>query len=76
MSDPVIYIYIYIYIYDLQVNSLLVTLFLNKPELICFYTVKWFQILISNTNSSICRVKWFQVLLFIIFTQLNSFKNC
>ena len=25
-------------------NCLLVTLFLNEPELICLYIVKWFQV--------------------------------
>ena len=33
-------------------NSLLVSLFFNKPELTCFYTVKWFKVLLSNTNNS------------------------
>ena len=33
-----------IYIFDLFGNSLLVTLFLNKPELICLHTVKCFQV--------------------------------
>ena len=36
-------------------NNLFVTLFLNKLELICLHTVKWFQVLLSNTNNSI----WF-----------------
>ena len=27
--------------------------FLNKPELICLLTVKWFQVLLCNTNNSI-----------------------
>ena len=27
---------------------------LNKSEIICFHTVKWFQVLLSNTNSFIC----------------------
>ena len=31
---------------------LLIT-FLNKPELIFFHTVKWFQVFLSNTNNSI-----------------------
>ena len=36
---------------DLFANSLLVTLFLD--ELIYLDTVKWFQVLQSNTNNSI-----------------------
>ena len=43
-----------VYTYDLWVNCLLVTLFLHKPELICLHTDKWFQVLLSNTNSSNC----------------------
>ena len=27
--------------------------FLDKPELICLHTVKWFQVLLFNTNDSI-----------------------
>ncbi len=27
--------------------------FLNEPELICLHTVKWFQVLLSNTNNLI-----------------------
>ena len=42
------------------VNSLWVT-FLNVRELICLHSEKYFQVLLSNTNSSIC-------------TQLNGFK--
>ena len=26
---------------------------LNKPEFICLYTVKWFQVLLCNINNSI-----------------------
>ena len=37
------------------------TLFLNEPELICLQTIKWFQVLVSDTISFISR-------------QLNSFK--
>ena len=43
-------------------NSLYVT-FLIKQGLICLHTVKWFEVLISNTNSFIC-------------SQLNGFKYC
>ena len=39
--------------------------FLNDPEFI-FYTVKWFQVFISNTNNSI-HYKSF------VGTQLNSY---
>ena len=35
--------------------------FFNEPELICLHTVKWLQVLQSNTNS-------------FIRTQLNGFK--
>ena len=42
----------------------------------CLHTVKWFQVLLFNTDSFICTVTWFQVLLFIACTQLNSFKYC
>ena len=38
-------------IYDLL--SHLVDVFLNKPELIPLYTVKWFQVFLYNTNISI-----------------------
>ena len=34
-------------------DSLEATLLLNKPELICLHTVKWFQVLLTNTNTSI-----------------------
>ena len=33
-------------------NILLIT-FLNKPELVCLHTVKWFQVFLPNTNNSI-----------------------
>ena len=35
------------------VNEQIVCNILNKPELICFHTVKWVQVLLSNTNNSI-----------------------
>ena len=35
------------------VNIYFVGNILNKPELICLYTVKWFQVLLCNTNNSI-----------------------
>ena len=34
---------------DLLANNIQVT-FLNKPELICWHTVKWYQVLLSYTN--------------------------
>ena len=45
-----IFIYIYIYIYRLWTNSL--QQFLNESRLICLYTVKWFQVLLSNTSNT------------------------
>ena len=47
---------------DMLMNSLLPILFSNKPDLF-LYTVKWFLVLLSCTNSFIC-------------TQLNEFKYC
>ena len=29
------------------------TTLLKEPELICLYTIKWFQVFLSNTNNSI-----------------------
>ena len=40
------------YTHNLETNSLLVTPFLIEPELIYLHTVKWFQVLLSNTNNS------------------------
>ena len=37
----------------MRTNSLYITLFLNKQELICLHTVKWFHLLLINTNNSI-----------------------
>ena len=54
-------------LYDLSANSLYVILFLNEPELICLYTVKRFQWLISYINNSI-QHKSFDC------TLLNNFK--
>ena len=46
-------VYIYIYIrYIWFVNILLIT-FLNESVLIFLHTVKWFQVLLLNTNNSI-----------------------
>ena len=41
-----------VYIYDFLASHMLVTLSLNEPELICLHTVKWFQVLLSNTKKS------------------------
>ena len=44
-------------IYDLYVNSLLITLLLNKwLELICLHTFKWFQVLLFHMSNSIYQV--------------------
>ena len=40
---------------DVSVNSLWVSI-LNKPELICLYTVKWFQVLLFITSNSLYQV--------------------
>ena len=40
-------------VHDLLLNSLKVTLFLNKLVLICLNKVKWFQVLLFNTSNSI-----------------------
>ena len=48
--------------------------FLNKPGLICLHTVKWFQVLLSNTNSFIYIVKWF-VTLTIQFNISHLFED-
>ena len=40
---------------------------LNESELICSYTVKWFQVFLSNTNNSIL----YQL---FVYTQLNGYK--
>ena len=42
---------------------------LNKPELICLHTVKWFQSLISNGNNSIYYESF-------VCTQVNGFNYC
>ena len=44
-------------------TSLLVTPFLNQPELIWLHIIIWFQVFLFNTNS-------------FIYKQLNSFKHC
>ena len=35
---------------------MLITLFLNELELICLYTIKWFQVLLCNISNSIYQV--------------------
>ena len=57
-----LHIYLH-YVYMICKPSLLRTLFLNKPKLICLHTIKWSQVLISNTNNFICK-------------QLNGFTYC
>ena len=47
---------------------LLIT-FLNKPELIIFYTVEWFHLFLSNTNNFIYHEQF-------VCTQFNVFKYC
>ena len=44
-------------------HILLIT-FLNKPKLILLHTVKWFQVLLCITNSSIIQS--------FVYTQLND----
>ena len=47
------HIYTYILnIYYLQINSLLVTLYLNETEFICLHTVKLFHRFVLNFNTS------------------------
>ena len=46
-------------------NSLLVTLILNKPEVICLHTVKRFQVLLFNTHNSTIQHYSFVCKLFI-----------
>ena len=50
-------------------NNLPVKLFLNKPELCQFSTVKWFQVLLCYTNNSILYKSF-------VYTQLNCFNYC
>ena len=55
--------YSYVYIkYKGFVNEYMSTIFLNRPELICMHTVKWFKVLQSDINS-------------FIFSRLNGFKD-
>ena len=47
---------IYIYIYKIE-NEHFVGNILNKPELICLQKIKWFQLLLSNSNKLVTLVK-------------------
>ena len=45
----------YIYILNIWFRNISLITFLNVPELIfSFHTVKWFYLLLSNTNNSVC----------------------
>ena len=48
MPNPV-----YAYILDIYMvcKQVLLITFLNEPEIICLRTVKWFQVLLYNTNN-------------------------
>ena len=37
-----------------KILHLCLAIIINEPELICLHTVKWFQVLLSNTKYSIC----------------------
>ena len=52
-------------IYDLSTHF--VDTFLNEPGFILLYTVKWFEVFLSNTNISIYYSAF-------VCTQLNGFK--
>ena len=60
-------------------NSLVVTLFLNEPELICLHTFKWFQLLPSNTNTFICAqlngFKYHRLTLLVLFAHRNTWNR-
>ena len=43
--------------------------FWNKPELILLYTIKWFQVFLSNTNISIYNLSF-------VCRELNGYKYC
>ena len=60
MSNP-----LYTYILDMICKHILLITFSNKCELIFLHTVKWFQVLLSTTNSSIIHQSF-------VFTQLND----
>ena len=42
---------LYIYIKYMICKHILSIMFLNKPELICLHTVKWFKVLLKITNN-------------------------
>ena len=52
IPNPV-YIYIYIYPDIWFVNEYFVGNILNKTDLICLHTVKWFQVLVCYTINSV-----------------------
>ena len=54
--------------YMISKHILLIT-FLNKLELTCFHTIKWFHLFQSNTNNSI----YYQS---FVCAQFNVFKYC
>ena len=57
MPNPV-----YTYILDMIYKHILLIAFSNEPKLIPMHTVKWFQVLLCITNSSI------QHLFFFLYT--------
>ena len=63
MPNPVYYIII---IHMISEHILLIT-FLNEPEVIFFHIVKWFQVLLCNTNYSLQHYSF-------ICSQLNGSK--
>ena len=48
---------------------------LNKPELICLHTDKWFQVLLCNTDNSIQQSFYFIELIGITGRSLNVASN-
>ena len=52
-----------------KMNNLEVISILNKLELICLHTVKWFQVLLSNSYNFISYESF-------VCIQLNGFKYC
>ena len=51
--------------------------FLNEPELIHLHTDKWFQVLLSNMNNSICmQLNGFKYCYLLFSHSLNGFSYC
>ena len=50
----------------LFVNEYFVDNILNKPELICFHTIKWFLVMLYNSNNSLKQQP-------IVSTQLHGY---